>query len=319
MRMTATSSPVETPRFYLGCFLVAASLAGAIVLGQALAVGIRDAAVATLGDAEAGNDPDVAAIMARRPPRPTPHAPTLIARAAETDGATPVRFTTAYDVPIGPGTDTDDGLSATPWVARAGTYRTVCVRLCDGTPIPVSFAATADRLTEDAHRCATECGTPARLYVGRPDGELAQMVDLAGRRYADLPTAFRFRTTHDARCTCRGTPTARVQTASVAPPVRTETATVRPPGGLATAWRLDDARETTTSLPPDVEPPAPASGPPMQAGKLDAAGQPRPGKLQSGRRAGKGRHGKPRGRPVIVAAREVHREDWRVAFWQSRY
>ena len=35
----------------------------------------------------------------------------------------------------------------------AGTYRTMCVRLCDGYYFPISFSTTSERFPEDAQNC----------------------------------------------------------------------------------------------------------------------------------------------------------------------
>jgi hypothetical protein len=90
---------------------------------------------------------------------------------------------------------------------QSGTYRTMCVRLCDGFYFPISFSATRNRFEEDANRCERQCPSRSRLYVYRNPGEnLEHMVDLKDEPYAQLPTAFRFQTTYDPKCTCRGNP-----------------------------------------------------------------------------------------------------------------
>jgi hypothetical protein len=87
------------------------------------------------------------------------------------------------------------------------TYRTLCVRLCDGYYFPVSFAVTPDRLDRDRHVCAGLCGAQGRLFVHRSlDTSADDMVDLAGRPYRDLPTAFLYRTEYVASCKCQPEP-----------------------------------------------------------------------------------------------------------------
>jgi hypothetical protein len=84
------------------------------------------------------------------------------------------------------------------------TYRTVCVRLCDGYYWPISFATSPEQFARDAAVCERSCSSSARLFVYRNPGQQPeQMVDLAGRRYARLDTAFNYRTTYDAGCQCR--------------------------------------------------------------------------------------------------------------------
>jgi hypothetical protein len=85
-------------------------------------------------------------------------------------------------------------------------FRTVCVRLCDGFPIPLSFSTTRSRFAKEARRCEQTC-PGGRLFVYRnPGGELEDMVDLEGRPYRELPTAFLHQSTYVQNCTCHGNP-----------------------------------------------------------------------------------------------------------------
>lgn len=89
----------------------------------------------------------------------------------------------------------------------SGTYRTVCVRLCDGFYFPISASTTRDRFGLDDRACRSKCGSEARLFVysaagGSPD----TMVDMRGRAYAKLKTAFLYRDKYDASCKCRAHP-----------------------------------------------------------------------------------------------------------------
>jgi Protein of unknown function (DUF2865) len=105
------------------------------------------------------------------------------------------------------GSDEDELASATPWAPPKGqTYRTVCVRLCDGAMTPVSFSTRRSRFLVDAERCAQQCGSPSMLFVYPTTGAQDDMVDLEGRAYRDLPTAYKFRTDYDAACGCRAQP-----------------------------------------------------------------------------------------------------------------
>lgn len=89
-------------------------------------------------------------------------------------------------------------------VGRSGVYRTVCVRLCDGFYFPIKAATTSATFAEDEEACRSSCAAPARLFVYPTDtGSPEEMTDTAGRPYAKLPTAFLYRTTYDAACTCR--------------------------------------------------------------------------------------------------------------------
>ena len=93
------------------------------------------------------------------------------------------------------------------WPGYGAAFRTVCVRLCDGYYFPISFAVTHDRLERDAKVCASRCGSQGRLFVhNNPGGSAETMVDLAGRPYQQLKTAFLYRTEYVASCTCQPQP-----------------------------------------------------------------------------------------------------------------
>lgn len=90
--------------------------------------------------------------------------------------------------------------------SMSGTYKTVCVRTCDGAYFPVSFATVSDRFAEDEKTCKALCpATEAVLYAHRNPGEdMNQAVSLSGQPYTALPTAFKFRVSHDPACSCKG-------------------------------------------------------------------------------------------------------------------
>jgi hypothetical protein len=91
--------------------------------------------------------------------------------------------------------------------APATTYRTLCVRLCDGFYFPISFATGGGGLSRDADRCSASCGAEARLfYYESPGGDVSSMVDLTGLAYSALPNAFRYRKTLVEGCQCRPQP-----------------------------------------------------------------------------------------------------------------
>jgi hypothetical protein len=87
------------------------------------------------------------------------------------------------------------------------TYRTVCVRLCDGYYFPISFSVSADRLGRDKAVCESRCGAQGRLFLQRSPGASADdLQDLSGRPYSKLPTAFRYRSEYVAGCKCQPDP-----------------------------------------------------------------------------------------------------------------
>lgn len=89
--------------------------------------------------------------------------------------------------------------------AFAGTYRTLCVRSCDGYYFPISFSTTEENFSRDAATCSSMCpGTDARLFIHHNPGESSEaMVSLDGQPYTELETAFRYRTEYDPACTCQ--------------------------------------------------------------------------------------------------------------------
>lgn len=87
--------------------------------------------------------------------------------------------------------------------ASPATYRTVCVRECDGGYFPISFSTTREHFARDASACTSRCGVPARLFVyPLSGGSAATMVDLDGRPYGALANADRFRIERVAACSC---------------------------------------------------------------------------------------------------------------------
>ena len=90
---------------------------------------------------------------------------------------------------------------------RPATFRTVCVRLCDGYFFPISFAVGADRLERDARVCEGRCGAQGRLFVHpNPGGSTDDLHDLSGRPYRQLRTAFLYRSAYIASCSCQPQP-----------------------------------------------------------------------------------------------------------------
>lgn len=133
-------------------------------------------------------------MVERRAPRPEPQR--------ESRG----RRTTMHASPRGPNSRgaerarrgrADDG----------ATYRTMCVRLCDGYYWPISFATGKASFERDSRTCTQSCDSPAALYYHpNPGGEPEEMISLRGTPYKDLGTALLYRATYDASCKCRPHP-----------------------------------------------------------------------------------------------------------------
>jgi Protein of unknown function (DUF2865) len=87
----------------------------------------------------------------------------------------------------------------------SGTYRTVCVRTCDGGYFPISFATSPARFADDERSCKALCpATEANLYAYRNPGEdINQAVSVNGQPYTALPNAFRYRSEFNPSCSCR--------------------------------------------------------------------------------------------------------------------
>ncbi len=88
-----------------------------------------------------------------------------------------------------------------------GTYRTLCVRMCDGYFVPMSFSTTRVNFMQDQVRCRATCGDDARLFYHRnPGGNMEDAIDLSGRVYGRQPNAFRYRKALVEGCACRPPP-----------------------------------------------------------------------------------------------------------------
>jgi hypothetical protein len=89
--------------------------------------------------------------------------------------------------------------------AGYATVRTVCVRKVDGYYWPVSYSTLVEYAPNDFTQCAEQCpGMDVDLYYyDNPGQEPAQMINLQGERYADLPTAFAYRTVYDPANSCK--------------------------------------------------------------------------------------------------------------------
>jgi hypothetical protein len=88
---------------------------------------------------------------------------------------------------------------------QSGTYRTVCVRTCDGAYFPVSFATVPARFPDDEKTCKSLCpAAEATLFAYRNPGEdMNQAVSISGQPYSALPNAFRYRTEFNPACACK--------------------------------------------------------------------------------------------------------------------
>jgi Protein of unknown function (DUF2865) len=99
-----------------------------------------------------------------------------------------------------------NGLFSAPSGGQMGnTYRTVCVRTCDGYYFPIHFETTSDHFRDDEATCQRMCpAAQVQLYTyHNPGEEMSQAVSLDGRLYTELPTAFQYRKALSPTCACR--------------------------------------------------------------------------------------------------------------------
>lgn len=88
---------------------------------------------------------------------------------------------------------------------QSATFRTVCVRTCDGAYFPISFATVPARFPDDEKTCKALCpAAEAVLYTHRNPGEdMNSAVSIGGQPYTALPTAFKFRSEFNPSCSCK--------------------------------------------------------------------------------------------------------------------
>lgn len=88
-----------------------------------------------------------------------------------------------------------------------GSFRTLCVRACDGYYWPVSWRSSPGQFGREADMCRAACpNQEVNLFVHRNPGQWSEAsVALDGTPYTDLPNAFRYRTTFNPSCQCRPT------------------------------------------------------------------------------------------------------------------
>lgn len=85
------------------------------------------------------------------------------------------------------------------------TYRTLCVRLCDGYYFPVSFSTLPNHFERDAEVCQSRCAAPSALYFHQnPGAGVDQMVSFSTKEpYTNLKEAFLYRKKYVDGCSCK--------------------------------------------------------------------------------------------------------------------
>ena len=88
------------------------------------------------------------------------------------------------------------------------TFRTLCVRKCDGYYFPISFSTTQDNFKRDTVACQTMCpGTDVQLFMHKvPEEESEDMATADGEPYKAMSYAFAYRrdgVSADPACRCQ--------------------------------------------------------------------------------------------------------------------
>lgn len=128
------------------------------------------------------------------------------------------------------------------------TYRTVCVRLCDGYYFPVSFSTLPNHFQRDEEVCHSKCAAPAELYYHQnPGAGMEQAVAARSNApYAQLKTAFRYRKEYVQGCSCK------VAEYQPAPGEQAQQGAAGDAGG----WAAQAPTGATEAPPPPAPPPA---------------------------------------------------------------
>jgi hypothetical protein len=141
------------------------------------------------------------------------------------------------------------------------SYRTLCVRQCDGFYFPVSDSTTESHFRDDESKCHSQCAAPAELFYHRSDQDVDQMVSLSGRPYSEMPNAFRHRKVYIHGCSCNANEYSRDEIAKSEEALKTakraDAGAAKPVSDAAFAKRISQAVQSAPATPP-----AEASAPP---------------------------------------------------------
>jgi hypothetical protein len=108
-----------------------------------------------------------------------------------------------FDRLFGPGTIINPNASPVP---TSDTYKTLCVRTCDGFYFPISYSTVPGHFAEDEKACQRLCpAAEVSLYSHRATGEdVNNAVSTSnGRLYTELSTAFAYRKQFNPTCSCK--------------------------------------------------------------------------------------------------------------------
>ena len=144
----------------------------------------------------------------------------------------------------------------------ASTYRTMCVRECDGFYFPISNYTTEGQFREDEAKCHSLCASPAELFYHRSDQDVDQMVALNGRPYASMPYAFKNRKVYIRGCSCNASEYSPEQIAKSVEALKMSKRADASAGksDAAFARRISEAVQNAPAAQPAAAAPAPGGG-----------------------------------------------------------
>src|SRR4051812_40365371 len=89
--------------------------------------------------------------------------------------------------------------------AQSGSFRTVCVRTCDGFYFPVSYATSSARFAQDEKTCQRMCPAAEVMLFSYPTqgADITQATSINGQPYTALPNALKYRTEFNPSCSCK--------------------------------------------------------------------------------------------------------------------
>jgi hypothetical protein len=118
----------------------------------------------------------------------------------------PGLFESLFGPRSSPGEQAAPGAEQLPGMPASGSYRTLCVRTCDGFFYPISYATNPGRFADDEKTCRASCpAAEVQLYIHRNPGEgINEAMSVIGQQpYTALPNAFKYRAALDQACSCR--------------------------------------------------------------------------------------------------------------------
>ena len=132
---------------------------------------------------------------------------------------------------------------------RGSTYRTLCVRTCDGYYFPISFSTTPGNFERDAGICSAKCpGTNTELYYHPTSQESEAMISYHSEEpYTALETAFNYRKSVTPGCGCKF-PTGGMSEIAGAGGLSDPLAESRKPQIATPTYRFDRAEDPDTLI-----------------------------------------------------------------------